>query len=294
LIERQAPKKTRGGGSAAAPAAKKAPAPRAKKAYVPEKASGAYALLVGLLLRLPDYLQQPLPPLNSTDQEAEDVREDHIMRHLMASQLTKSDLMNEASEHCRVSMHTSENGHWATGWTAMKSLITKELVAKKGNPARYHLTREGYTCALGVWTGANAESGGFPAVSVPIEAMGGFRYALPPQQPQSSQAGPGPSTMAYTANRQAAVVRPSVTAGQSSSRAKHATDIAYMTTIDDMDIQDDFPAFYDDAPVSGSNGGSSTMQNLESRTAEGLQFWYISRCRFPIAIYRILHSLAPP
>lgn len=275
LTERRAQKKTRGGKSAAPKA------PKVKKAYVPEKNSGSYALLVGLLMQLPDYLQQPLPPLNTDDPEAEDVREDHITQHLLRCQLTKSDLMSAASDHCRVSMFTSETGGFHTGWSAMKTLETKELVKRRGNPHRFHLTREGYQCAVSVWQAANAERG-FPPVTVPIEAMGGFQFALPSA---NAQAGPGPrTTAAHAAGRVNGSARPATTAAASGSRAKRP-ETAYAPILDDLDF-DDFPLppedFGDGDQQYQHQGtsaavGSNAAPTLDSRTVKGLQFWYIGK-----------------
>lgn len=285
LAERQAQKKTRGGKTAA---------PKVKKAYVPERKSGSYALLVGLLLALPDYLQQPLPPLNTADPEAEDVREDHIMQHLLKCQLTKSDLMSAASDHCRISMFTSENGGFHTGWNSMKTLVSKDLVTRRGNPPRFHLTREGYKCAVSVWHAANEETGGLPPVQVPIQAMGGFQFALPPV---NAQAGPDPSTVAtHAASRAVNPARSTMSGGASAPRSKRP-DNAYVPVIDDMDFLDDFPSPDDyqlgrEPPVSAASRhrGSDLIEEdvmsfadampsatLESRTVEGLQFWYIGK-----------------
>lgn len=281
LAERQAQKETRGGKSAAAKR------PKPKKAYIPEKNSGSYALLVGLLLHLPDYLQQPLPPLNTDDPEAHDVREDHIMQHLMRCQLTKSDLMSAANDHCRVSMFASENGGFHTGWSAMKTLNTKELVLRRGNPPRFHLSREGYQCAVSVWQAANAEKG-FPHVNVPIEAMGGFQYAVPPAD---AQAGPGPRTAAaHAARRTDGGDGYSALAGPSRSRPTRAEN-AYRPILDDLDFLDDAPHTTNDydcdvqqpnlAP--GRRDADYTSKDtdpapiLDSSTVKGLQFWYIGK-----------------
>lgn len=281
LAERQAQKKTRGGKSAAPKD------PKPKKAYVPEKNSGSYALLVGLLLCLPDYLQQPLPPLNTDDPEAHDVREDHVMQHLMRCQLTKSDLMSAANDHCRVSMFASENGGFHTGWSAMKTLNTKGLVLRRGNPPRFHLSREGHQCAVSVWQAANADKG-FPHVNVPIEAMGGFQYAVPPA---NAQAGPGPRTAAaHAAGRANGSGEYSPFAGHNGSRSKRAEN-AYLPTLDDMDFLDDAPLPLKDYDydvqqrnlASGKRDLDYTTSDkdptptLDSCTVKGLQFWYIGK-----------------
>jgi hypothetical protein len=274
LADRQAQKKTRGGKTAA---------PKVKKAYVPEKNSGSYALLVGLLLRLPEHLQQPLLPLNTDSQEAQDIRDDHITQHLLRCQLAKSDLMSAASDHCRVSMFTSENGGFHTGWNSMKTLATKELVLRKGNPPRFHLTMEGYKCAVSVWQAANADAG-LPSVAVPIEAMGGVDFA---GAGMNAQAGPGPRTAAASSR----ATTGGATASGSAARSKET---AYVPVIDEMDFMDDFPPMddfrlsQDVVPVASTSRrgprlgedenvgfAGAEAPTMASRTVEGLQFWYI-------------------
>lgn len=57
--------------------------------------------------------------------------------------MTKIELQKEAQPLCNTSLKKAQAGSLYTGWTSMSQLITKGLVIKTSNPARFSLTEEG-------------------------------------------------------------------------------------------------------------------------------------------------------
>lgn len=85
-----------------------------KKMYIPKIRSGAFAILIALLLRLP--LESQRIPLHPDEGGLEDVVD---LKH---GWMSKSELVAEAQEYCDVSMNQSENGGHHTGYSAMSGL----------------------------------------------------------------------------------------------------------------------------------------------------------------------------
>lgn len=85
--------------------------------YIPTYRSGAYAILVALYKK-------------SLDSDYEGF-------------MLKKDLIKEAQPHCDNSFTKAEVGSFYTSWNSMKTLISKKLIEKHGNPAKFSLTPEG-------------------------------------------------------------------------------------------------------------------------------------------------------
>jgi len=127
----------------------------APKLYVPKARSGGYAILLALLSNLPDQYQHilaPAPSHLSVDQitEFEDDQEDGLIIALQSAQLTKQEIINAGRPHSDTDFEKSEKGGHYTAWSSMKTLIGKALISTRGNPARYWLTKEGWTSGLAV------------------------------------------------------------------------------------------------------------------------------------------------
>jgi hypothetical protein len=127
----------------------------APKLYVPKARSGGYAILLALLSNLPDHYQHTLAPAPShlsVDQvtEFEDNQEDELIIALQSAQLTKQEIINAGRSHSDTDFEKSEKGGHYTAWSSMKTLIGKALISTRGNPARYWLTKEGWTSGLAV------------------------------------------------------------------------------------------------------------------------------------------------
>ncbi|XP_014278866.1 crossover junction endonuclease MUS81 isoform X2 [Halyomorpha halys] len=93
-----------------------------KRVYIPMKRSAAYGILLGLLLKEnePNY----------------------------AGFSTKAEVMTAAQRHTDVSMKKAVSGGFYTGWSSMSQLVSKGLVEKFSNPAKYKLTEEGRVLAV--------------------------------------------------------------------------------------------------------------------------------------------------
>ena len=119
-------------GLAAAPKQKRA---RKPKAYIPAYRSGGYAILVCLYERMQ--------------------RGEMFM--------TKSDLVVYAQSYCDASFTETEGRKFYKAWSSMSTLIEKELVIKKGSPAKYYLTDEGHDLAKQLFENAKQFEGNMPA-----------------------------------------------------------------------------------------------------------------------------------
>lgn len=101
-----------------------APPPKKKrtaapKVYIPQKGSGAYGILIGLLLQV----ESP---------------EDTIQVFL-----TKNEIIRVAQPYCDSSYEHAERGGYQTAWNGIKTLINKGYVFVSGSPHKYCLTEEG-------------------------------------------------------------------------------------------------------------------------------------------------------
>lgn len=94
--------------------------PQKSKEYIPARRSGAYGLLMALLAH--------------TDSDGH---------------LTKKELLELAQPFADVSFVQTDvlNAQYYNAWSSMSTLISKGLVGKKGNPAKYHLTYSGRVLA---------------------------------------------------------------------------------------------------------------------------------------------------
>lgn len=138
------------------PSAKKKPKrttkPKTPKMYVPKVNSGPYALFIGFMLALPPSLRKPLLPVSPDDPDAQDEQEDSLRHALENSYLMKGELITSSQPYSDSSFTSSESGGFYTAWSSMKGLITKGLVAQRGNPIKYYLTPEGWRSALAIHT----------------------------------------------------------------------------------------------------------------------------------------------
>ncbi|KIR54232.1 crossover junction endonuclease MUS81 [Cryptococcus gattii Ru294] len=96
------------------------------KAYIPIQGSGAYGILLALILAVdrPEVTTQVF--------------------------LTKSEIIRTAQEYCDTSFEHSEKGTYFTAWSGMKTLVNKGYVYVTGNPHKHCLTEEGYDVALAI------------------------------------------------------------------------------------------------------------------------------------------------
>jgi len=101
-----------------APPTKKRKAAKPKM-YIPQKGSGGYGLLLGLVLAIDN-------PLANTQVF-----------------LTKSELIRNSQPFSDASYDHSEKGTYFTAWNSMKTLVGKGYVYVTGNPHKYCLTEEG-------------------------------------------------------------------------------------------------------------------------------------------------------
>ncbi|CAM9973037.1 unnamed protein product [Lampetra planeri] len=92
-----------------------------EKGYTPKKSSGGYALIMAL------YWEKQKPD----------------GKYFM----TKPELQQEAQPHCETSFFAPEAGMRYSAWSSMKTLISKGLVEKCSNPAKYFITENGIELA---------------------------------------------------------------------------------------------------------------------------------------------------
>jgi hypothetical protein len=107
-------KTTANTGTAAPPKAMTAP-PKSKL-YTPRIRSGAFAILITLLLRLPQSAQRA-----PTIQDDGEVADEDVV-DLRDGWMSKSEIVAEAQEYCDVSMTQSETGGYHNGYSAMSTL----------------------------------------------------------------------------------------------------------------------------------------------------------------------------
>ena len=101
-----------------APPAKKRKAAK-PKTYIPQRGSGGYGILLGLVLA---------------------VENPEVDTQVF---LTKSELIRKAQPYSDASYEHSEKGTYFTAWSGMKTLVSKGYVYVTGNPHKYCLTEEG-------------------------------------------------------------------------------------------------------------------------------------------------------
>ncbi|WVQ78586.1 hypothetical protein IAT38_000672 [Cryptococcus sp. DSM 104549] len=103
---------------------KKARKPAAPKTYIPTRGSGAYGILMALVLAI----DQP-----------------HVNTQVF---LTKTEIIRVAQVYSDTSYDHSEKGTYYTAWNGMKILVEKGYVYVTGNPHKHCLTEEGYDVAV--------------------------------------------------------------------------------------------------------------------------------------------------
>lgn len=101
-----------------------APPPKKKRKtnprpYIPAPRSGAYGILIGMLV-------------------AQEHPDDAI-----DEQLTRGEIVRHAQAYCDSSYDRSEKGTFMTAWNGMKTLVSKGYVSVQGMPHRYCLTHDG-------------------------------------------------------------------------------------------------------------------------------------------------------
>jgi len=96
--------------------------------YIPQKNSGAYAILLTLY------------------------------RHACNSWLKKSDLQTLAQPLATKSFTIPDHGSHYTAWSSMATLLSKNLVKKFSNPAKYSITEEGKLLAAKIESGEKISS----------------------------------------------------------------------------------------------------------------------------------------
>ncbi|KAJ6847684.1 crossover junction endonuclease MUS81 isoform X1 [Iris pallida] len=102
------------------------------KRYVPQKNSVAYALLITLYRAI----------ANGSDF----MKKQELIDAAEASGLSRTAIAPDKSKG-KPGEYKSSARDWYTGWSCMKTLLTKGLVAKSSNPAKYMLTQEGQEAA---------------------------------------------------------------------------------------------------------------------------------------------------
>ncbi|KAI8848998.1 hypothetical protein BC829DRAFT_392594 [Chytridium lagenaria] len=94
-------------------------APRSERQYIPRYRSAAWAILVTLRIS-----------------------------SRSVGYMSKSEIIKIAQDHCDTSFNTvASSSSMYNGWSAMATLIEKDLVARYGNPARFCLTEDGKALA---------------------------------------------------------------------------------------------------------------------------------------------------
>ncbi|KAF0926787.1 hypothetical protein E2562_027395 [Oryza meyeriana var. granulata] len=103
------------------------------KRYVPQKNSAAYAILITLHRET----------LNGKSH----MKKQELIDATEGSGLSQSAIGPDKSK-AKPGAFASSQKDWYTGWSCMKTLTSKGLVAKSGNPAKYMITEEGKSTAL--------------------------------------------------------------------------------------------------------------------------------------------------
>ncbi|KDP40494.1 hypothetical protein JCGZ_24493 [Jatropha curcas] len=111
---------------------KKAKRTKGAKRYVPQKNSVAYALLITLY--------------RGTSNGNEFMRKQELIDAAEASGLSRAPIVPENGKG-KPGQFGSSPRDWYSGWSCMKTLITKGLVVKSSCPAKYMLTEEGQEAA---------------------------------------------------------------------------------------------------------------------------------------------------
>ncbi|KAM5558278.1 crossover junction endonuclease MUS81-like [Rosa sericea] len=101
---------------------------KSTKRYVPQKNSVAYALLITLY--------------RGTENGDEFMRKQELIDAAEASGLSRVPIMPEKGKGKPTTLGNSAK-EWYSGWSCMKTLITKGLVLKLSCPAKYMLTEDG-------------------------------------------------------------------------------------------------------------------------------------------------------
>ncbi|KAI3846442.1 hypothetical protein MKX03_001892, partial [Papaver bracteatum] len=106
---------------------------KGNRSYLPQKNSVAYALLITLY--------------RGTLEGVKSMRKQQLIDAAETSGLSRVPIMPEKGRG--IPMHIGSSGReWYSGWSCMKTLLTKGLVIKSSCPAKYALTQEGVKVVL--------------------------------------------------------------------------------------------------------------------------------------------------
>uniref|UniRef100_A0A0D9VA69 Crossover junction endonuclease MUS81 n=1 Tax=Leersia perrieri TaxID=77586 RepID=A0A0D9VA69_9ORYZ len=126
------------------------------KRYVPQKNSAAYAILITLY--------------RGTSSE-----KSHMLRQELIDATEKSGLSRTAigpdKSKAKPGAFASSQKDWYNGWSCMKTLTSKGLVAKSGNPAKYMITEEGKVTACDCLSRSGLDDHAVPHISNAAPSM---------------------------------------------------------------------------------------------------------------------------
>lgn len=105
---------------------------RSSKEYIPQEGSGSYAILITLYT-------ESLDPM-------------------YAGFLTKSEIIKKGQHLSHTSFTKPDPGSKYSAWSSMRTLIRKNLVIKKSNPAKFSLSDEGLPLAKILFKNGNLDS----------------------------------------------------------------------------------------------------------------------------------------
>ncbi|KAL5222926.1 hypothetical protein ABZP36_027639 [Zizania latifolia] len=119
------------------------------KRYVPQRNSAAYAILITLY--------------RETIGEKSYMKKQELIDATEASGLSRSAIGPDKSK-AKPGAFVSSQKDWYTGWSCMKTLTSKGLVSKSGNPAKYMITEEGKATARDCLTRSGLDNHATPLV----------------------------------------------------------------------------------------------------------------------------------
>lgn len=130
--------------------------------YMPQKNSVAYALLISLY--------------RGTATGVDYMRKSELIDAAEASGLSRAPIMPEKGKG-KARQFGSSPREWYSGWSCMKTLVTKGLVVKSSCPAKYMLTEEGKKAACECLSRS-----GLATSSDPVERSLDFDESIPTDQ----------------------------------------------------------------------------------------------------------------
>ena len=194
--------------------------------YIPQRRSGAYALLLALL------------------------------KHCgTAGFLRKTELQDLAQPYADVSFTQISivNSQYYSAWSSMTTLINKELVEKAGNPARYMLTDSGRSLAITL-DHAESDLRNSPPKSYNFESNVAAPTLNPPAKPtKPSVAKPGRAQV-----KKPAVLQPTFEEPTTTRAVIQPNDIIC------LDEDDEFDRYHLDSPLTSVNERFTTSKPVSS------------------------------